>query len=124
MNSQFTGLTTCVRTAVGLVLSQRRRALGMSLLDLNRQTDVPFLLPADLERGRGAPCDRDAFSQLLEALRLAGPCDVLWQVALGPHWERPVADKYDQHGRRQTIAEAIQRFLHVARLAEPRAFFS
>ena len=92
MNSRFPGLTTPVRAAVGLVLSQRRRALGMSLLDLNRQTGVPLLLLADLERGRGAPGDRDAFSQLLEALRLAGPCDVLWQVAQSPTSMTSIAD--------------------------------
>lgn len=124
MNSQFPGLTIPVCAAVGLVLTQQRRALGMSLLDLNRQTGLPLLLLANLERGRGAPKDRDAFSQLLEVLGLAGPCDVLWQVALGPHWERQVADKHDQHGRRQTVVDPIQRFLHVARLAEPRTFFS
>jgi transcriptional regulator with XRE-family HTH domain len=115
MNGRLSGEAVAVRAAAGTVLYRRRSALGLSLLDLNRQTGLPLLLLADMENGRTSSLERDPFARVLRALGFAGPCDVLWRVASGRHGERSGADLDE---RRLPTADAAQRFLRVARAAE------
>jgi transcriptional regulator with XRE-family HTH domain len=113
---------TTARAAAGSVVYRRRSALGLSLLDLSRQTGLPLLLLADIESGRASPPDRDPFVRVLRALGFAGPCDVLWRVASESREERPDAEPDAEPDERPrtfgTTAEAAQRFLYVARAAE------
>ena len=121
MNGRLSGEAAAVRAAAGAVLYRRRSALGLSLLDLNHQTGLPLLLLVNMENGCASPLRRDAFAQVLRALGFAGPCDVLWEAASGPHEERAGTAP---DGRRHTTADAAQRFLQVARAAELGALLS
>jgi transcriptional regulator with XRE-family HTH domain len=58
-------------SAPGSSLSQRRRALGLSLLDLNRQTDLPLLYLMQVERGEVSP-GAAAQRRLDAALKVGG----------------------------------------------------
>jgi transcriptional regulator with XRE-family HTH domain len=93
--------------ALGALVTARRRALGLDLLEVSRRSGVALLDLMRVEQGEGAPPAREGFAALAAALGFGSARRLLWAVCgedRGP----------DETGGPPATAAAAERFLRGA----------